>query len=191
MCGNFCSNYAFYFVFTSLPLYLVHERGLSLLAMTHLTSGLYAVDAVSVLTTGWLLDAWIRRGATADRAYKTALALSAAGVGACLLATSGASLAVAVLLLLATGAMDGLNSPAVCSLVQHFAGPLATGRWMGAQNAVSNLSGVVAPLVTGYLAEATGHYTAGLWVAGVVALLGVGAWLVIVPAVRPVAWNHA
>jgi len=42
-----------------------------------------------------------------------------------------------------------------------------------------------------YLAEATGHYTAGLWVAGVVALLGVGAWLVVVPAVRPVAWSRA
>lgn len=26
--GNFCSNYAFYFVFTALPLYLVDERGL-------------------------------------------------------------------------------------------------------------------------------------------------------------------
>ena len=191
MVGNFCSNYAFYFVFTSLPLYLVHERGLSLLAMTHVTSGLYALDAVSVLTTGWLLDAWIRRGATANRAYKTALTLSAAGVGVCLLATSGAGLGGALVLLLATGIMDGLNSPSVCSLVQHFAGPLATGRWMGVQNAASNLSGVVAPLVTGYLAEATGRYTAGLWVAGVVALLGVGAWLIVVPAVRPVDWNRA
>jgi MFS family permease len=191
MAGNFCSNYAFYFVFTSLPLYLVHERGLSLLAMTHLTGGLYALDAVSVLTTGWLLDTWIRRGATANRAYKTALTLSAAGVGVCLLATGGAGLAGAVVLLLATGVMDGLNSPSVCSLVQHFAGPLATGRWMGVQNAVSNLSGVVAPLVTGYLAEATGRYTAGLWVAGAVALLGVGAWLIVVPAVRPVDWSRA
>jgi MFS family permease len=191
MLGNFCSNYAFYFVFTSLPLYLVHERGLSLLAMTHLTGGLYTLDAVSVLTTGWLLDAWIRRGASANRAYKTALTLSAAGVGACLLATSGAGLTAAVVLLLATGAMDGLNSPSVCSLVQQFAGPLATGRWMGVQNAVANLSGVVAPLVTGYLAEATGGYTAGLWVAGAVALLGIGAWLVVVPPVRPVEWSRA
>ncbi len=90
--GNFCSNYAFYFVFTSLPLYLVHERGLSLLSMTHLTSGFYLIDSLSVLATGWLLDAWIRRGASANRAYKSALVLSAAGVGACLLASGGAAL---------------------------------------------------------------------------------------------------
>lgn len=189
MLGNFCSNYAFYFVFTSLPLYLVHERGLSLLAMTHLTSGFYLVDASSVLLSGWLLDAWMLRGASASRAYKGALIVSAAGVGACLLATGGASLAGAALLLLAAGAMDGLNAPAVCSLVQHFAGPRASGRWMGVQNAVSNVAGVVAPIVTGYLVESTGHYTAALYLAGVVALIGLIGWVFIVPAVRPVQWS--
>jgi MFS family permease len=187
--GNFCSNYAFYFVFTSLPLYLVHERGLSLLSMTHLTSGFFLIDSLSVLATGWLLDAWIRRGASANRAYKSALVLSAAGVGACLLASGGAALTGAVVLLLTAAVMDGVNAPAVCSLVQHFAGPLASGRWMGVQNAVANVAGMVAPVVTGYLVEATGHYTAPLWLAGVVALVGLVGWLVIVPPVRPVDWG--
>jgi len=191
MLGNFCSNYAFYFVFSSLPLYLVHERGLSLLSMSYLTSGFYVVDALSMLATGWLLDGWMRRGASANRAYKTALTLGGAGVGACLLASSGAGPAAAALLLLAAGAMDGLNNPSVCALVQHFAGPLATGRWMGVQNAVSNVSGMVAPVVTGYLAEATGHYTAPLYLAGLMALLGLVGWLVVVPAVQPVEWRQA
>ena len=189
MLGNFCSNYAFYFVFSSLPLYLVHERGLSLIAMTHLTAGFYVVDSVSVLATGWLLDAWIRRGVSANQAYKTALMASAAGVGACLLGSYGAGPGVAALLLLGAGAMDGLNAPAVCSLVQHFAGPTATGRWMGVQNAVSNTAGVVAPLATGYLVEATGHYGGALWLAGIVALLGLVGWVFIVPPVQPVQWN--
>jgi MFS family permease len=189
MLGNFCSNYAFYFVFTSLPLYLVHERGLSLISMTHLTAGFYVVDSVSVLATGWLLDTWMRRGASANQAYKSALILSAAGVGACLLASGGAGLTVASLLLLAAAVMDGMNAPAVCSLVQTFAGPTASGRWMGVQNAVSNIAGVVAPVVTGYLVEATGHYTGALWLAGVVALIGLVGWLLIVPPVRPVQWS--
>ena len=189
MLGNFCSNYAFYFVFTSLPLYLVHERGMSLLTMTHVTSGFFLVDAISVLLSGWLLDAWMLRGASASQAYKGALVVSAAGVGTCLLASGAASPGGAVLLLLAAGAMDGLNAPAVCSLVQHFAGPYASGRWMGVQNAVSNIAGVVAPLATGYLVEATGHYDAALWLAGIVALTGLVGWLVIVPEVRPVQWS--
>jgi sugar phosphate permease len=157
--------------------------------MTHLTSGFYVIDSISVVATGWLLDAWIRRGASPNRAYKTALVVSALGVGVCLLTSSTAGLMAAAVLLLATGAMDGVNAPAVCSLVQHFAGPLASGRWMGVQNAVSNLAGVIAPVVTGYLVEATGHYNAALWLAGVVALVGLAGWLLIVPAVEPVDWG--
>jgi MFS family permease len=191
MLGNFCSNYAFYFVFTTLPLYLVHERGLSLLSMGDLTAGFYVADSISVLATGWLLDAWTRRGASANRAYKTALVLSAAGVGACLIAVGNAGLSAAIVLLLAAGVMDGMNAPSVCSLVQHFAGPRASGRWMGVQNAVSNVAGVIAPLVAGTVAEATGHYTVALWLAGVIALVGIVAWLAIVPAVHPVDWGRA
>ena len=188
--GNFCSNYAFYFVFSTLPLYLVHERGLSLLKMGTLTSGFYVCDAISVLATGCLLDAWTRRGVSPNRAYKTALMVSAAGVGVCLLTAGSAGLTGAVLLLLAAGVMDGMNAPSVCSLVQQFAGPLATGRWMGVQNAVSNTAGIVAPLAAGYLARATGHYTAALWVAGVIALIGLLAWVIVVPPVRPIDWSR-
>lgn len=188
--GNFCSNYAFYFVFTWVPLYLVDERGLSLDSMKNLQSLIYVMDAASILATGWLIDWWIRRGATPSLAYKTALALSAAGVGVCLLALSGAGAAAGAALLLATGLADGLNSPSVGALTQRFAGPLATGRWMGTQNAISNTAGILAPAVTGYLVQLNGgHFTLALWVTGAVALLGLLAWFVVVPVVEPVDWR--
>jgi len=189
MLGTFCSNYAFYFVFSWLPLYLVHERGLSLAVMTQAASAFYVVDGASVLVAGWLLDRWVKRGASFNRAYKTALALSSAGVGLCLIGstvTTGLVAAAAILLL--TGVMDGLNSPSNPSVTQTFAGPLATGRWMGLQNAVGNVAGMTAPVVTGYLVQQTGHYTSALIVSGVVALCGLVAWLVIVPEVRPIDW---
>lgn len=190
--GNFCSNYAFYFVFTWVPLYLVHERGLSLSAMGRVQSLIYVMDAASILASGWLLDAWIRRGATASLAYKTALSMSAVGVGLCLIALNGAGAAAGAVLLLATGLADGLNSPSVGALTQRFAGPLATGRWMGTQNAISNTAGILAPSVTGYLVQQNGgHYTLALWVTGGVALLGLLAWFVVVPVVDPVDWSRA
>jgi len=189
--GNFCSNYAFYFVFTWVPLYLVEERGLTLAAMTNVQSWIFVMDAVSILATGWLIDWWIRRGATPSLAYKTALSLSAAGVGLCLLSLSDAGAAAGAALLIATGLADGLNSPSVGALTQRFAGPLATGRWMGTQNALSNTAGVLAPSVTGYLVKHNGgHYTLALWVTGAVALLGLLAWLVVVPPVEPVDWGR-
>jgi MFS family permease len=189
MVGNFCGNYAFYFVFTWLPSYLVHERGFSLLAMTHLTTAIYVVDGLSVLATGWLLDAWVRRGASVNLAYKSALALGAGGVGLCMLTASGAGATTMAALLLVMGLMDGVLNPAVCSVAQHFAGPLASGRWMGLQNAVANIAGVTAPWVTGQLVDATGHYAAAMWLAGSIALCGLIGWVVLVPAVRPIAWR--
>jgi MFS family permease len=190
--GNFCSNYAFYFVFTWVPLYLVEERGLSLGAMTKVQGFIWVMDSVGILATGWLIDWWIRRGATPSLAYKTALSLSAAGVGLCLLSLNGAGAAAGAVLLLATGLADGFNSPSVGALTQRFAGPLATGRWMGTQNAVSNTAGILAPSLSGFLIKHNGgHYTVALWVAGAIALLGLLAWLVVVPPVEPVDWRRA
>jgi predicted MFS family arabinose efflux permease len=193
MMGTFCSNYAFYLVFSWLPLYLVNERGLSVAQMAPMATAFYVADGASVLATGWLLDRWVSRGASLNRAYKTALVLSSAGVGICLIASSRVSgLAAGAAILLLTGVMDGMNSPSNPSVTQTFAGPRATGRWMGIQNAVGNVAGMTAPVVTGYLVQATGHYTSALIVSGVIALCGMVAWLIIVPEVRPIDWSgHA
>lgn len=190
MIGTFCGNYAFYFVYSWLPLYLVNERGLSIAEMPLVTSGFYVADGVTVLAAGLLIDRWIARGASFNRAYKTALATSSIGVGLCLLAASVVSSPIAaVAILLLTGMLDGLNSPSNPSVTQTFAGPRATGRWMGLQNAVGNVAGMAAPVVTGYLVFYSGHYTSALVVAGSVALFGLVGWLVVMPEVKPVDWE--
>jgi MFS family permease len=188
--GTFCSNYAFYFVFSWLPLYLVKERGLTLEMMTYATTAFYVADGASILLVGYMLDRWVRRGASFNRAYKTALALSCTGVGLCLIgSTLVTGLVAASLILLLTGVMDGFNSPSNPSVTQTFAGPRATGRWMGIQNAVGNVAGMTAPVVTGYLVESTGNYTSASIVSGAVALCGLVAWLVVVPEVKPIDWK--
>jgi MFS family permease len=188
--GTFCSNYAFYFVFSWLPLYLVKERGLTLEMMTYATTAFYVADGASILLVGYMLDRWVRRGASFNRAYKTALALSCTGVGLCLIgSTLVTGLVAASLILLLTGVLDGFNSPSNPSVTQTFAGPRATGRWMGIQNAVGNVAGMTAPVVTGYLVESTGNYTSASIVSGAVALCGLVAWLVVVPEVKPIDWK--
>ncbi len=190
MLGTFCSNYAFYFVFSWLPLYLVRERGLTLEMMTYATTAFFIADGASILLVGYMLDRWVKSGASLNRAYKTALALSCAGVGLCLIGSTLVSgLVAASLILLLTGVMDGFNSPSNPSVTQTFAGPRATGRWMGIQNAVGNVAGMTAPVVTGYLVESTGNYTYASIVSGVVALCGLVAWLVVVPEVKPIDWK--
>jgi MFS family permease len=190
MLGTFCGNYMFFLMFTWLPLYLVNQRGLSLELSITYTSLFYAADAASVLISGWVIDRWIVSGASANRAYKTALGLSCTAVGLCLLLCSRVGVAELPFVLVLMGLADGLAGPSNCSMTQIMAGPVATGRWMGLQNAVGNVAGISAPIITGYIVESTGHFSAAFIVASVIALIGVFAWLVLMPTVEPVRWGQ-
>jgi ACS family D-galactonate transporter-like MFS transporter len=191
MLGTFCGNYMFFLIFTWLPLYLVQERGLSLVTSLRYTSLFYWAEAASVFISGWLIDRWILSGASANRAYKSALAFSCIGVGLCLLACSRVGMTGLPYILILMGVADGLAGPSNCSMTQIMAGPVATGRWMGLQNAMGNVAGITAPIITGYIVQATGHYSAAFVVASVIALVGVFAWLVLMPTVRAVQWGSA
>src|SRR5260370_25846269 len=59
--GNFCCNYAYYFLLTWLPSYLVMERGLSMSVMAGLASLPFCASATRSLAGGWASDRWIAR----------------------------------------------------------------------------------------------------------------------------------
>jgi hypothetical protein len=59
------------------------------------------------------------------------------------------------------------------------------------QNAVSNTAGIIAPIATGQMVLASGHYALALWVTGGVAMVGVVAWLAIVPRAQPIRWSRS
>jgi MFS family permease len=189
MLGSFCISYAFTFCLTWMPLYLVQERGMSIATMTQVAGSTFIADGIGLVLSATIVDEWIARGGSANVAYKTMLSLSSAGVAASLFLCTVVGPTGAVVALVATGVLDGLNSPLWGSLAQIFAGPQASGRWMGMQNSVANASGMVAPVVTGYLVEQTGHYSAALVVSAIVALIGLVAWLVVLPRVEPIDWS--
>ena len=57
------------------------------------------------------------------------------------------------------------------------------------QNSVANASGMVAPVVTGYLVQQTGNYSMALLVSAFVGLVGLVAWLIVLPPVQPIDWS--
>ena len=82
----------------------------------------------------------------------------------------------------ATGALS-LNTYAVA---QMFAGPRATGTWVGIQNAIGNSSGIFGPIVTGIIVQDAG-YTAACAITAGVAAFGALWWIFGVPRIAPVA----
>ena len=61
------------------------------------------------------------------------------------------------------------------AIAQMFAGPRAAGTWVGFQNSMGNLSGIVMPIVTGILVQHAGYDSAFVLTAAV-GLLGAVWW---------------
>ena len=56
----------------------------------------------------------------------------------------------------------------------------------GIQNTVSNIAGIVAPVVTGILVSRTGGFEAALTLAAVVAILGAASYWLLMGPVGPI-----
>jgi hypothetical protein len=110
---------------------------------------------------------------------------------ACMLCIAAASPAVALGAIFVYQVLCGMASPCTFAASQILAGPAACGRWVGIQNAIANLSGIIAALTTGYLIPDTSHFAAAFVAAASVSLMGFVAWLWIVPEVAPIRWTTA
>lgn len=187
--GHLATNYAFYFVITWLPLYLVKWRGFSVTEMATLLGAVYVVYAISSQTTGWALDWWMRRGASANRVRKTGIIVSNAGTAVAMLGCAFGDQTVCIISLFAAGAFFGPGSGNVYAIAQTLAGPRAAGKWVGVQNCIGNISGIVAPLITGFVIDRTGEFFWAFAVACAFALVGIVAWGVIIPRVAPIDWT--
>jgi MFS family permease len=62
--GHFSINYAFYFVITWLPTFLIKAGGFTVSQMAGIGAAIYGVYAVATALAGVLSDRWIRKGAS-------------------------------------------------------------------------------------------------------------------------------
>lgn len=188
--GLFSSNYTFYFMLNWLPSYLQTERGFSLVAMAQLATLAFAVNALSAFAAGWAIDRYLARGGSANVGYKSVMAVAHLGSVACMLAMAVGTPKLALTGMFVFQALCGASSPGVYAMCQILAGPRASGRWVGIQNSVGNLPGIIAPALTGYIIQSTGHYTNAFVVAAAVSLLGLIGWLWMVPKLAELKWRH-
>jgi ACS family hexuronate transporter-like MFS transporter len=62
---------------------------------------------------------------------------------------------------------------------------------VGIQNSLGNLPGILAPWLTGYIIQTTGHFTNAFVVAAAVSMLGVIGWILMVPRLAELKWGQA
>jgi MFS family permease len=185
--GHFCANYAFYFLISWMPLYLVKARGFSMVEMASLGGLIYLVYGGSCVISGRLADRWMKAGASANRVRKTLIVASHLTFGVSLVAAAGdATVSIVCLFVAAIG--FGLNTPSLLAIAQTLAGPKAGGKWMGFQNCVGNAAGIVGPVITGLVIQATGSFSWAFIIGGAMAFIGILGWGVIIRKVAPLEW---
>ena len=189
--GLFASNYNYYFILAWLPIYLVSVRGFSIEAMAWVAGVAYLVNAGCALLSGWAIDRWIQGGRSVTVAYKSVAVLNHLAAIGCMVGMVLLPLEGCVACLFGYQVVCGLASPASFGVSQILAGPTATGRWVGVQNTVGNFAGILAPAITGLLKDATGTFASAFALASIVNVLGLLAWLVIIPRIAPLLWPTA
>lgn len=184
--GHALSNYGFYFVLAFLPLYLVKQRGMTIMEMTMLTTLGFAAQALAALALGTTSDRWTQSGRSEATVRRWMLAGGQLIGGACIIGIFLAhDRAVIALLLCILGPATGALSLNLYAVAQMFAGPRASGTWVGIQNAVGNSSGIAGPVISGIIIDRAG-YGGAFALTAAVSSFGAIWWLFCVPRIQQV-----
>jgi MFS transporter, ACS family, D-galactonate transporter len=179
-------NYCFYFLLAFSPLFLTEARGFSKTEWVYLASLGYAVQGACAFFYGHLSDWWTRSGRSEAMCRRWMMVASQSLAAAAILGLAFAhSTVVIALLLCLAGAASASLSMNLYAVAQMFAGPRASGTWVGFQNSLGNISGIIGPPITGLIIDRAGYESAFMLTAAVAAV-GAAWWAVAVPKIEPV-----
>lgn len=171
-------GYSFYLFLTWLPGYLENQMHMSILK-----SGWYTVIPWIVATLadliigGWLVDHLIKKGHNPTKVRKSLLVIGMimglAVAGAAF--TNNPNVAI-VYISIALGGL-AFSAPIGWSIPALIAPKGTVGTVGSIMNFVNNVMGILAPIVTGFIAGSTGTFGLGFLVAAVVLLIGIFSYL--------------
>lgn len=178
--GTFCYNYFVYFCLTWLPSYFKESRGLSLASSGVFTGFSFGGMATVAIIAGLVADRMIVNGGDPVKVRK---GFTIAGLLAASTEIFGAfvqdnNLALACAIISLSGL--GLATANYWALTQTLMPGAAIGRIAGVQNCASNISGIVAAILTGWLKQVTGSYSAPIYAVGAILIIGVAAYVFLV-----------
>lgn len=182
-------NYVFYLLLTWLPSYLSEALHIDLMH-SFLYSGLpwLVATATDLFIGGILTDALIRRGYNASR-VRMAVLVGGTAFGLGILGAAGAHTPTRALAWI-TVSIAGLSAaaPVGWSIPSLIAPPGSVGTVGGILNLSNQISGIAAPIVTGYLVYTRHSFTAAFGVAGAYLIIGIAAYLILLRNITPIRY---
>ena len=177
---NFCYNYFVFYCMTWMPAYLVEKRHLSLSKMGAFQFFSFMGIAIVALVSGWAADQIIERGGNPVTVRKAFVVAGFAIAATEIFGASATSLNGALFWALVSLSGLGLataNHLALCRMT--LIPPGAVGMVSGIQNVSTSIAGIVGPIISGWLLQTTGSYTAPMQVINVFLVLGLVTCIVV------------
>jgi ACS family D-galactonate transporter-like MFS transporter len=180
-------NYSFYLLLTWLPSYLSTTHHVDLLHSAMYTSVPWIIATVLDLAVGgWLVDSLIQRGRNPVRVRQVVL-IGGTALGLGILGAANAHSA-AIALFWISMSIGGLSaaSPVGWSIPSLIAPKESVGTLGGILNFGNQLAGIAAPIVTGYVVQATHSFFWAFAVAGAFLVVGIAGYIFLLGAMEPV-----
>jgi MFS family permease len=160
-------SYYWYFLLTWMPTYLISSRGFSTMGMGKILSTPLFIMAGLNVVSGWVADKLVER---VQNVFKIRILFAACG-----LLGAGAILILDVLpgrgpvlpVLIVSICSFGIASSNYWSIVQHTPPAAMVARTVGFLNTLSQIGGVLAPLVTGWTLGPRKNFTLAIFLAGI------------------------
>ena len=170
--GFFAFDYAWFLYTTWLPGYLVMERHFTVKEMGIYSSVPFILMSGTTLLSGFASDRLITKGFSEARVRK--LFVISGLLIACLVIPAGLTKSRMAAVYLVTISLGGLGiaSPNTWTLTQCLCSKRIVGTVSAIQNLGGNAGGIIAPMLTGFVAIRTGSFALALSIAG--SILGAG-----------------
>ncbi len=180
--GTFAYQYFNYFCLTWMPKYFVDHFGVSLAKSSAFTAASYGGFATVAVAAGWVADRLIAAGRDPIRVRKAFTIAGFVLASTVFIGALAPSKDVALFFAIFSLSGLGLTTANYWALTQTLIPGGPVGRIVGLQNMAANIPGIVAPILTGWLKEATGGYTAPLVLIAVFLVAGIASYLLLVRA---------
>jgi MFS family permease len=173
-------NYSFYLLLTWLPSYLSTTHHIDLLHSALYTSIPWIVATVlDLVVGGWLVDALIQRGRNPVRVRQVVL-IGGTALGLGIFGAANPH-STAIALFWISVSLGGLSaaSPVGWSIPSLIAPKESVGTLGGILNFGNQLAGIAAPIVTGYVVQATRSFFWAFAVAGGFLMVGIAGYVLL------------
>jgi ACS family D-galactonate transporter-like MFS transporter len=180
-------NYTFYLLLTWLPSYLSTTLHVDLLHSALYTSVPWLFATFTDLVVGgWLVDSLIQRGWNPVRVRQVVL-IGGTALGLGILGTARSHSPVTALFWISMS-IGGLSaaSPVGWSIPSLIAPRESVGTLGGILNFCNQLAGIAAPIVTGYIVQATHSFSGAFAAATVFLLIGIAGYVFLLGNMAPI-----